>query len=1198
MFRKILSFLLMYFLFIQNIFAFSWELSDTWSLVDDNFENINLEETDELELEQEEELVEDFWNQEIETWTWEIIDSKSSSEWQGEEEINLQIEEEKLISEWEDDGEYNSGSIIEETGSWNLDEYENRFKIVFQNPSYLLDKDIEQESYICDETKDECKVNFNIDDLELSTFSSKFYCEHDFWFITWEEEKCNPSTISFWTWVFDVNFKIFQKEDDSLIWEKSIEIMNDYSFINILEEDDITNSWSTSSWSIDSWTIDSELPKEIPLATSSWWLVEEDEIITWTGETDTSSWTLDFWTGEIDETWTWELIDPETNSGLTNTWYLSYVPDPFIEIQSWLNYLTWNIYECKKQDCKINLTAENSFSTWFVESDYTCLWSFSGWTFSTEGTENKCNPWYIDYWTWSFEVSLKIFEKENENNFKESFIIINNLIEEEIEIETWTGDIDTSSWTMDSWTGKIDETWTWDIEIIEENIIISSSWWDWWVSLNTQEDTRDIIIQSWLDYKNWTYICDEKRSKINLEFKDKSWETCLWDFWNWEFREKYLTTCNPWFIYYESWNHNISLEVYKEGELLSTKYLSFENIYFNKNLKNNQKPISKITLQWKLAKYKTLVWNKLICDRVEECSVNLTWEDSFDENKKSLIYNWDLGNWETFSWDNPSSIKYKVWNYIISLEVIDEFWETDISYFYLEVKSWKIEFIVDENIFSDLKISWVMPNNSWVDDYEWLELENVWNETLNLKWLLIDDIVWKWSKAYEISTDLLLGAWSKKRFYKSKTRISFWNTNDELNIIYDSKIIDSLKWDFSIPDNFILTHDDLYRPLEKVFVTRVVDGDTFDIKYENWETDRVRLIWVDTPETKDPRKPVQEFWVEAYEFTKNSLEWKYLFLEIPIDNRWKYGRLLAYAYIDEDKNISFNEDLIKKWYARAYLKYPFKYSEIYADLEKQAKKDKLWLWWNKDVLEVVKDWIEEDEDYLEELEQKELYDFEDLFLNWLNIDEIKRKYDLIWKDIENKSKKLEKEFFVFPSFLKSWQKVQNNDSIFSLVNSYEKQLKSSISYKISKQKKWLKITWNSKDYKTIIMNFWWKDIELKTDENWDFVYYTTFLISWDYKLDFYWLDENWKVYLKSWREFNLSPSYVAWVNSYKISTKNIDKKSLEKSNITKIEIYPINAQNLKVDKKQFPIILNLILWLLSIFWVFILFRRKKFLQID
>ena len=51
-------------------------------------------------------------------------------------------------------------------------------------------------------------------------------------------------------------------------------------------------------------------------------------------------------------------------------------------------------------------------------------------------------------------------------------------------------------------------------------------------------------------------------------------------------------------------------------------------------------------------------------------------------------------------------------------------------------------------------------------------------------------------------------------------------------------------------------------------VTRVVDGDTIVIE----PIGKVRLIGVDTPETVDPRRPVQQFGKEASDFTKRMVE--------------------------------------------------------------------------------------------------------------------------------------------------------------------------------------------------------------------------------------------------------------------------------------------------------------------------------------
>ena len=77
-----------------------------------------------------------------------------------------------------------------------------------------------------------------------------------------------------------------------------------------------------------------------------------------------------------------------------------------------------------------------------------------------------------------------------------------------------------------------------------------------------------------------------------------------------------------------------------------------------------------------------------------------------------------------------------------------------------------------------------------------------------------------------------------------------------------------------------------------VTVRRVIDGDTFVL----YSGEKVRLIGVDTPETKHPQKPVQYFAKEASEFTRRMIEGKTILLEYDGKRSDRYGRLLAYVY--------------------------------------------------------------------------------------------------------------------------------------------------------------------------------------------------------------------------------------------------------------------------------------------------------------
>jgi micrococcal nuclease len=83
-------------------------------------------------------------------------------------------------------------------------------------------------------------------------------------------------------------------------------------------------------------------------------------------------------------------------------------------------------------------------------------------------------------------------------------------------------------------------------------------------------------------------------------------------------------------------------------------------------------------------------------------------------------------------------------------------------------------------------------------------------------------------------------------------------------------------------------------------ILRVVDGDTVVARLPGGD-EKVRLIGIDTPETVDPRKPVQCFGKEASNRTKELLPpGTAIRLERDVEARDRYGRLLAYVYRADD----------------------------------------------------------------------------------------------------------------------------------------------------------------------------------------------------------------------------------------------------------------------------------------------------------
>ena len=121
-------------------------------------------------------------------------------------------------------------------------------------------------------------------------------------------------------------------------------------------------------------------------------------------------------------------------------------------------------------------------------------------------------------------------------------------------------------------------------------------------------------------------------------------------------------------------------------------------------------------------------------------------------------------------------------------------------------------------------------------------------------------------------------------------------------------------------------------------VTRVVDGDTIIVS----GVGSVRLIGVDTPETVDPRKPVQYFGAEASAFTRSLAQDKTVRLEYDTQRTDKYGRTLAYVYLPDGALL--NAEIIRQGYGHAYTVFPFRYLEQFRGYEREAREAQRGLW--------------------------------------------------------------------------------------------------------------------------------------------------------------------------------------------------------------------------------------------------------------
>ncbi|MGQ9800817.1 MAG: thermonuclease family protein [Candidatus Saccharicenans sp.] len=121
-------------------------------------------------------------------------------------------------------------------------------------------------------------------------------------------------------------------------------------------------------------------------------------------------------------------------------------------------------------------------------------------------------------------------------------------------------------------------------------------------------------------------------------------------------------------------------------------------------------------------------------------------------------------------------------------------------------------------------------------------------------------------------------------------------------------------------------------------VIRVIDGDSLEVE----GVGEVRLIGVDSPELYHPLKPVQYYAREASEFVRKLLEQSRVRLEFDQEKYDKYGRTLAYVYLEDGR--SLNEEIIKNGYGFTLLRFPFKHLLRYKQLEARAREAGLGLW--------------------------------------------------------------------------------------------------------------------------------------------------------------------------------------------------------------------------------------------------------------
>lgn len=160
--------------------------------------------------------------------------------------------------------------------------------------------------------------------------------------------------------------------------------------------------------------------------------------------------------------------------------------------------------------------------------------------------------------------------------------------------------------------------------------------------------------------------------------------------------------------------------------------------------------------------------------------------------------------------ENPAAVKYGVGEYVTRLRVTDTkgLWSED-TFRVSVLRKDKKEIVptkpIDPNVFS-LQITGVSPNPLGNDGVsEWAEITNPLGVDVSLAGCSLDDTVGKGSHPYSFADSAVIGANSKKRYYKLQTLLNFNNTGDSANLACGGKLVSTLAWDYSVPEGFVVS---------------------------------------------------------------------------------------------------------------------------------------------------------------------------------------------------------------------------------------------------------------------------------------------------------------------------------------------------------------------------------------------------------
>ncbi len=141
--------------------------------------------------------------------------------------------------------------------------------------------------------------------------------------------------------------------------------------------------------------------------------------------------------------------------------------------------------------------------------------------------------------------------------------------------------------------------------------------------------------------------------------------------------------------------------------------------------------------------------------------------------------------------------------------------------------------------------------------------------------------------------------------------------------------------------------------LDRVKITKVIDGDTAYARFTDGSKEKVRFIGVDAPEINHPTLGLEKFGSEAEHYTRSLIEGQTIWLEYDEGERDQYDRLLAYLWLEipeeltdrEIRSKMFNAQLLIDGYAIQVVFEPnVKYKSFFSRYEAEAREKGKGLW--------------------------------------------------------------------------------------------------------------------------------------------------------------------------------------------------------------------------------------------------------------